>query len=300
MNLIKYVTMELGIRQKDLAEHLGVSAAQISKWKKGESIPYEREGAIFKFAGIKTENLELVLAIGNDEKAQEWIEFIADLNSQSDFKSDFMMDMPELYASYLLLALCKLGVKLPEVVPVQVKDEDGYDTYTNPNFTEALESIIENYGMYETWICSELGGISSETEDTNLAQELDRLEGHMQSSMDYLSIYHIDDNYFTHLGLNQDVVVSAVQKNVSAVNSEIHSFYQYLEANGKKISSDYFDFVSKPPIELYEHVTMSSPLGGIENYYSQGEQEILQNQKLIMGMLSNLTGELNKIKETLA
>ena len=42
-NLIKQILVNTDLKQKDLAQKIGVSTAQISKWNKGARIPLSRQ-----------------------------------------------------------------------------------------------------------------------------------------------------------------------------------------------------------------------------------------------------------------
>ena len=49
-NIIDYIIKNKGLRQKDIAENLNVSKAQVSKWKSGEHIPHERREELLSIA----------------------------------------------------------------------------------------------------------------------------------------------------------------------------------------------------------------------------------------------------------
>lgn len=52
MNIIDYITRNKGLKQKDIADRLNVSKAQVSKWKSGEYISYSKQEELNKLAGL--------------------------------------------------------------------------------------------------------------------------------------------------------------------------------------------------------------------------------------------------------
>ena len=57
-NIIDYLTTEKGLKQQDIAERMGVSTAQVSKWKRKNIIAFKRERALMKLADLAWESDE--------------------------------------------------------------------------------------------------------------------------------------------------------------------------------------------------------------------------------------------------
>ena len=62
-DLIQLALKTLKCNQKQLAEKLGVSPAQITKWKKNEHMSSEMKDTIEKLIGIEFEDPQVVLAV---------------------------------------------------------------------------------------------------------------------------------------------------------------------------------------------------------------------------------------------
>ena len=75
--LVNLALKQLGCSQKDLAERLGVSAGQLSKWKNyGDYMSNEVENKINTICHIGELPAEFVLRFGSVENATKWDEFL--------------------------------------------------------------------------------------------------------------------------------------------------------------------------------------------------------------------------------
>lgn len=63
--------------QKELATRLGVSPAQISKWKKGEHMSKEMEARLRTLTGIGDKDPSFVLVAGSLADAAKWEQLIS-------------------------------------------------------------------------------------------------------------------------------------------------------------------------------------------------------------------------------
>ena len=75
--LVNLALKQLGCNQKDLAEKLGVSAGQLSKWKNyGDYMSHEVENKINTICHIGELPAEFVLRFGSVENATKWDKFL--------------------------------------------------------------------------------------------------------------------------------------------------------------------------------------------------------------------------------
>jgi len=69
-SLVELALSAQGCSQKELAIQLGVSPAQISKWKKGEHISFDMSNKLSELAGLNDLDADFVLLAGSKEDAK--------------------------------------------------------------------------------------------------------------------------------------------------------------------------------------------------------------------------------------
>jgi len=75
-SLVELALAAQGCTQRELAMKLGVSAAQISKWKNGEHISFDMEKKLSELAGIEDMDSNFVALAGSIDDARKWIKLI--------------------------------------------------------------------------------------------------------------------------------------------------------------------------------------------------------------------------------
>lgn len=167
--LVELALKTLTCSQKALAEHLGVSPAQVSKWKKGEYMSDDMEKKMREISGIKTLNPDLVLLTGSIENAIKWeqvIHYIAEMareNEETGRDTEPLTDPDGLLCIQTLKVLHDMGLTLPETFPSELDvsyddpDEDvDWDTLdANPYFSliyQIYNSLNDVYGFYDAFI----------------------------------------------------------------------------------------------------------------------------------------------------
>lgn len=116
-DLIKLALKEAGYTQKELADWLGVSAAQVSKWKKGEHISKEMEIRMRELAKIGDRHPEVVYQAGSTIDADKWqrmIGFLADYamdNSETGYDTYPLQDDDGMLLRNVFMCLGDMGAK---------------------------------------------------------------------------------------------------------------------------------------------------------------------------------------------
>ncbi|HEY3983516.1 helix-turn-helix transcriptional regulator [Cedecea sp.] len=159
----------LSCSQKQLAEQLGVSPAQISKWKKGEYMSDDMEKKMREITSIGNLDPDFVLLMGSIENAMKWeevIHYLAEMakeNEETGCDTEPLTDSDGLLCIQTMRALNAMGVTLPEVFPSELDiayddpDEDvDWDTLEeNPYFSliyQIYNSLNDVYGFYDAFI----------------------------------------------------------------------------------------------------------------------------------------------------
>lgn len=141
--LVQLALLRQSCSQKDLARLLGVSPAQISKWKKGEHMSQEMNEKLTQLAAIGEMEPEFVLMAGSVGDAEKWTELICFLaeDAQEDAATGYdthaRINDDGLLPSRTFQTLREMGVAIPEVFP---KDLDfDFTSDEQEDFWEAAE-----------------------------------------------------------------------------------------------------------------------------------------------------------------
>lgn len=167
--LVELALKTLTCSQKALAEHLGVSPAQVSKWKKGEYMSDDMEKKMRELSGINTLDPDLVLLVGSSKQVMKWeklIQYIAETsleNAETGYETEPLTDPDGLLCAETLRALNEMGVEIPQEFPSELDvdfgdpDEDvEWDKIEgNPFFSlisKIYRALNDVYGFYYAYI----------------------------------------------------------------------------------------------------------------------------------------------------
>ncbi|WP_194868528.1 helix-turn-helix domain-containing protein [Pseudoalteromonas sp. PPB1] len=148
--LIPLALERLECNQTELANKLGVSRAQVTKWKNGEFMSLEMEKSLLKMIGLEEGDIpELIILVGGEEQVKKWsllVEFEASRaldNSETGYHTYPL----EIYgdARYLtfsiLSTLNSAGAEIPRAFPTEL-DFDYRTALDTDNHTE-WERVLE-------------------------------------------------------------------------------------------------------------------------------------------------------------
>lgn len=155
--------------QKQLAEHLNVSPAQISKWKKGEYMSADMEEKMRELSGIGALDPDLVLLVGSVEHATKWekvVHYLAEIaqeNSETDYDTEPLTDPYGLLCAETLRTLNEMGTAIPKIFPSELdvdyndpdEDLDWEKLEGNPYFSliyKIYNSLNDVYGFYISYV----------------------------------------------------------------------------------------------------------------------------------------------------
>ena len=168
--LVQLALEALSCSQKELAERLGVSPTQISKWKKGEHMSKEMADKLRSLAQIGSLDPQFVLMAGSIDAASKWdklIHLLADYaedSAETGYNTTPLRDEEGLLNWLTFHTLRQMGVELPKTFPAEL-DVDFEAEADNDDLWEAIEknphasliysiykSLNDVYGFYAAYV----------------------------------------------------------------------------------------------------------------------------------------------------
>lgn len=171
-NLIKLILKNKKCTQKELAHMVGVSPAQVSKWKSGEYISFEMGKRLKILADIGDRDPDVVLWTGGVEQADKWSRLIKHLaetareNCETGYITYPLVDELDFLDFCVMSTLKNIGVQLPKEFPkdLDFNYESDYEEfepdfehlyYGNPHSGLIYQSFLalnDLYGFYAAYI----------------------------------------------------------------------------------------------------------------------------------------------------
>src|SRR6185369_11141256 len=163
--------------QKELALRLGVSPAQISKWKKGEYMSMDMRAKLGEIAGIGDSDPDFVLLAGSLNDAAKWkllLRYLADFaadGAETGYHTYRLEDEEEAELLYwhTFSVLEEMGVDIPKPFPPELdfdyqneEESDEREKRIDAMFSQPHVSLImaiyksyaDVYGFYAAYVSS--------------------------------------------------------------------------------------------------------------------------------------------------
>ena len=283
-NLIEYILVKKGYKQVDLAKMLGVSRAQISKWKSGESIPYSRQEDLMKIAGLSGHNPEWAMFVENDINEQAWFEYIRALfeNDFIDYKMPrTISDQDEIYVPEIILQLLKLGFNMPKHPPLD--DLDAEDDEAS-DLTYFMSDILESFAMMSEWCDSYLPMHDNDND------EIFDLCLQIYSCLASLSIGYVEKELLTTLRVDFDVVKRCGYDAKLEIQQFIKEIYKIMYRDNIPVVTDYFTLINKSPYDLDDYILFDNVAAGetLEDNLPYFERTLLRKAQYTNDLLEIL------------
>jgi len=306
-NLIDYVLREKELKQKDLAQMLGVSAAQISKWKSGEDIPSNRELEIMRILGEDdltfASDLQWRQLTGSAEKAQAWVDYMGKMNDELGdvYPSDAFREEPEFYTQAWLTELVDLGLTLPNEVPnIEDPDPDNEEYYEYTAFDQLISDYLEAAAGIGNW-CEHF--LPSYEDDSDVCMHAHDAF-HIGTS---LAIKHVDDELLKANGFDLQKVAEFIKETEKAARHRIDEMCSDMNRAGIPLKHNYYAFIHQSPWWLdddmmLDSVFRSSPRAedAMDHQFSYAEKRGFAENKAMLDMLDHLIKEVSSLKEQVA
>jgi transcriptional regulator with XRE-family HTH domain len=238
VNIIDYIIKNTALKQKDIAEKLNVSRAQVSRWKTGESIPFNRQEELNQLAGLFGDNEEWAILIGSEERSKEWIDYVVELNDYAEYgPCEELVDNPEVSVPHLFLTLSKIGIKIPDEIPCVTDSED--DTKLD-DFTLLLINIIYNLTIMSRWINESFKYLDENVEFFDWKQEI--------ISIYYdISIVNVIDQIIMMKLTSEEKCEIYRCDTLENANNIINNLCNLMMEKSMPIYQNYFDLIEKDP-----------------------------------------------------
>lgn len=300
INIIDAVIAKTGMKQMNIANTLGVSRAQISKWKSGEDIPHNRKRALAKLAGMfDIDNIEWSLLAKTPENAENWIKYFSEIHEWGIdvYSCSNLTDEPENFVPSMLVLFNEVGVKIPELAPVPKEESDtdgnGLDDDENDKsnefeeFESLVRSYLESYAALINWYNSNIFSI----EDENMVI-FDKVTELKYCITDF-AIINVDKDILFSLGADLSKVKDKAQGARKEIVRIIRSITEEMLNNNMPIMKDYFDIINKEPYdlddeEMFDSIDRSAGEITIESYLPLFERTVLQHIKFNTEVLGEL------------
>ena len=166
MNIIDYIIQQTGLKQRKIAEELGVSPALITKWKQAEwtrgkpsgvNISDDQLEKLEELSGIKdvlsdhggVEDIDWVLIVdGKKANAQDWYDYLGHFYDELEENWE---EYATIITPHILKELKNLGISIPaNPKDLEGEKEEDDEVVWGPLAT-LLASHSEDYAARESW-----------------------------------------------------------------------------------------------------------------------------------------------------
>ena len=281
-NIVIRILEREGISQKTLAEKLKVGASSVSKWKKGERIPYEvseKLSALFPW----TED-PLDVLCGNTEVAQGWRKLLIKSAKYLDADGAF----EDWHRDFIAELLSDLGIDLTLSVAETAKmvDDrtDGHEEYS-------LEAILSCMIQNSCWAAEYTHRAADWDENDELIEYSYAVEG---VARDWGAVRWLCDEYRAALGVDDEVWSRWCGKTRLRLREVISDYLQKRKLLGLDIEIDPFSLESTDPSDLiYDLQDLHwEKIYGIEGHFSLAEKHMHHRLANIECVLSRIVEHL--------
>lgn len=125
-DLVNLALKMLNCNQKELANRLGVSQTQISKWKNGEHMSYEMGKKFREILSIGEKDPSFILKSGSIENATKWdhlIHYLAEMayeGAETGYNTYPLLDELDLLSASVFDTLAEMGISIPAIFPEEL------------------------------------------------------------------------------------------------------------------------------------------------------------------------------------
>ena len=177
--LVQLAMATLACNQKTLASHLGVSPAQISKWKKGDHMSFDMSRRLRDISGIGDRVPGFVQRVGSLDEAKKWERLLAWLAELAEDAAETgydtpLSDEPDILSWDTLDVLEAMGVAIPQPFPPELEVDYDDDEVSEEVLQHELVSLI--YAIYKS-LTGVYGFYAAYVQDLVFDDELDLFAG---------------------------------------------------------------------------------------------------------------------------
>ena len=169
-SLIELALSAQGCTQRELALRLGVSPAQISKWKNGEHISFAMSDKLSELAGLDDLDPDFALLAGSKEDAKKWVQLIryladlAECSAETGYNTAPLVEDLDDDNCFLFWntfhVLQEMGINVPRPFPKELEaciadDDEGEAIWDNEIASliyDMFKSLTNVYGFYAAFV----------------------------------------------------------------------------------------------------------------------------------------------------
>lgn len=292
-NIIEYIISNTSLKQKDIAEKLGVSRGQVSRWKTGEFIPLQRHKALNEIAGLFGSSFEAAVLFKTEENYEAWTDYVVELSEYSDYYlSEQIEDEPEFFIYALISKLSDLGFNVENFKP-QVSNIIENEEIVFSNLDTFIIHCIEYTSTLNIWFYTFLE-FNDAFED--LHDEIVELRSYAQS----IALKYINKDLIVAVGINPELLNNYLAEVDSTVRENLSVLCRFMNANGIPLMTDYFDYINKDVTDLADKTIFAIEQQKLSSdvFLPYADQLILaelrKNNELLTRVLSQLTAHTNE------
>lgn len=287
MNIIDYITRNKGLKQKDIADRLNVSKAQVSKWKSGEYISYSKQEELNKLAGLFGNDTEWAVITKTKENTKAWCKYFSSyekIYSEYEINCFSDDDTTAIYASSLLKSLQELGVKIPEKAPPIITCENDY---IDTPFNNLISEIITMHGFIVEW----WDRVTEYFDDTDLFDKIINI----RTCLLDITLSHLSEEVQKKVGIQKNKLDTFTHnKRVSALKY-ISRFCSELIKKRYPITEDYFKVISENPYILSDELLEKDLFVSLSDFLPIGEKLIFEEICMLKNQIKELHLKIDKL-----
>ena len=280
-NIIEYILKNTDYIQRDIADKLGVSRAQVSKWKHGSYIPFDRLESLKEMASLTMDNVDWEIFTATQKNSDQWVEFVSELNDSClEGRPDpSIQDEPDVYVPSLVLTLKELGLPVPQ------------NPYGQEN-APAEKALIEKFFpvfMNEYNKVSEWMGRFLRFNDCDLMDQVYNLESYIP----HIVIFHLDGEEFEGTAINARAIKDVAYREIGTAKRLIGQLCKDVLASGEALTVEPFDLIQNTPNELQDAADFFSIAPSVKDFLPIGQQQLLRQLETNQVLLEELHTKLD-------
>jgi transcriptional regulator with XRE-family HTH domain len=286
LNVVNYILDNKIMRQIDLANELGVSRGQISKWNKEETIPHAREKELLKIAGLFGYDFEWAYLTKTEENGNAWIKYVREVNRSLDTPCVNLTDSPEVPTKFFLKNLKEFDICIPEISPIVANLDSDFNFSSENKFEYLFKLLIRQYSHLSNWVHNNV-----------VIEDVWEIESLHDA---YAEIEHASTIDIAIANLSEDIITGAngslekfrsfsLQARYTA-RKNIKNLLHEMTESKIPFKANYFDFIDKGSdgLEIEDEYHQLFESNRIEGYFSYAEKETIRRSGHIRTLLEEL------------
>ncbi|MET4695212.1 helix-turn-helix domain-containing protein [Endozoicomonas lisbonensis] len=283
-NIIDHIIRNTGLNQRDLANELEVSSAQISKWKSGDPIPSDRREQLNKIIDFSGTDSEWAVIAKTKDNSQAWVAYMKHKDEATHVipyeLREFMcmMDYPA-----LLKQMYSFGVPIPNSA---LKINEAKDTSFDSFVSEFFKKYLVLAAWYDHVVFS----------DINLVDELFMEPHEVRDCLAGVALNNISRDLIIELGTDMDFFDRNMKDHIDETILKLNIMCNQIVLKGLPLVADYFDIVNKTVDEISQEIpVLKIDKKTVKDYMGYGNLMILKELERQSKLLEKIHHKLAEI-----